>query len=112
MPFLINGSTASLAPYSMRWAKIPMGQDHNGNTIYSGFMNCEMQFDNSAPAMYNQWQALCNTGTSIQSITLLNQDASSYTTYSNSGISLQMTTPNFESAYITGWTITANGIQP
>lgn len=112
MPFLLNGSTASLAPYSTQWVRIPVGQDHVGNPLYSGFANCVMLFDNAAPALYNQWQAFCNTGTSIQSITLLNQDASSYTTYSNSGITLQMGLPNFESAYITSWTITVNGITP
>ena len=110
MPFLLNGSAASLAPFKQSWQDITFGQDHQGLNLFSSIKNCSLEFDNCSPALANQWTAFCNTGTSITSIQLLNLDATSFVTYSNSGIGLQLTRPPFESAYVGSWSVLVTGI--
>lgn len=110
MTYKINGETASLAPYRQTWQDIPLGRDGNGITIYSGIRNCLLDFDNANPTLFNQWQKLCNTNASITSIQLLNLDATSYVTYSNAGIGLEITRPPFEAAYVNNWSILVTGI--
>ena len=110
MPFQLNGTTPTLAPYKQTWIDLMLGRDHTGLQIYSSIKNCLIEFDAADPTRMNQWQTLTNTGTSITSIALLNLDATSYVTYSNVGIGLEMTRPSFEAANVNTWSILVTGI--
>lgn len=110
MPFAINGTNLNLAPYKQTWVDLSLGRDHNGIQLYSNTRNCLLEFDNAGGASYNQVAALANTGASITSIQLLNLDATSFNTYSNAGIGLELTRPSFESAYVNNWSVLVTGI--
>ena len=110
MPYLINGSAASLAPFRQSFVELPLGRDHNGIQLLSTYKQANLDFEPCSPALANQWLGLTNTGTSLISITILNMDATSYTAYS--GVSLEATRPSFEAANVNGWSILVSGILP
>lgn len=112
MGFLLNGSTASLAPYSQVWEDVIQGRDHLNRPIYAATKNAVLEFDFTTYANYNQWAQF--HGASLTSITLLNIDtAASYTTYSNANIFLELSQrPKQEAQHIGPFTIRIVGITP
>ena len=77
MPFSVNGSAASLAPYSCEYEDLVLGHDGNGAPILSAYKNCTLTFDScNSSAIYNQWAQFVSTGTSVVSIGILKPDQS------------------------------------
>lgn len=60
--YAINGSAASLAPFSQTWRKIQIGTDHNGAPIFSGFKEVDMSFDAASITYHKEWTDLENGG--------------------------------------------------
>ena len=109
MPYLINGSAASLAPYSQAWRDIPIGRTLRGETKYSVRKECDLDFDSCALAHYKQWEDVVNGG-SLLTLTILNPDSTTFAAYS--GVYLDFAKrPTQESALAFGpWTITVRDI--
>jgi len=112
MPFCVNGSAASLAPYSQEWEDLVMGRDHNGAPILSAYKNILLTFDSADAPRVNQWTQFCNTGTSVVSVNVLNLDQTSYIAFS--GVFLEFDRrPRLEAAlYMGPWSIRILGAQP
>lgn len=104
MPFLINGSTASLAPYAQQWMDVPLGVNLAGKTIYSPRKNVKLTFDDCALTDFKQWEDVVNGG-SVSTLTILAPDSAAFAAYS--GVYLDFDErPTVESAVATGpWTI-------
>src|SRR3989304_7167501 len=99
MPYLINGSTASIVPYRQTWEDLLYGVDHLGAPIVGAFKNCSLEFDSMTYASAQQWLQFCNTGTSLLTLTILNLDGTSFTAFSGIFLSVD-TRPAFESGYV------------
>ena len=52
--YIINGSTMSFAPYSVKWIPIVSIIDHNQQPVYSGY-DVELLFDACSVADAQQW---------------------------------------------------------
>ena len=63
--YKINGSEASLAPFSVQWNNILLGTDHNGAPIYSANHTVVMQFGAASTPFAQQWLNQASGGTSI-----------------------------------------------
>lgn len=55
MTYAINGSTASIAPHTVRWVPSKVATAQNGAPIYSRYYTIEMQFDAASPLAAQQW---------------------------------------------------------
>jgi len=109
MPFEINGQTASLAPYEQTWRDIIIGIDHTNRPVFSAVKNVQLQFDACTYASYAQWAQF--HGTSLTSIQILNLDAGSFTTYSSSAITFQISDrPTFQAGYVGRWSALIHGV--
>jgi hypothetical protein len=112
MPFQLSGVSMAIAPADQKWVDIITGYDHTGRPIFAASKNVELSFDQMSVSLYNQFSAL--NGTSLVSIQLLSIDqATSYVTYSNTGINLQIKDrPNLEAGNVTKFTVLITGITP
>src|SRR5687767_14785509 len=43
--YTLNGTTADLAPYSVRWRDFISGTDHDGRSIVGGFQEIDLAFE-------------------------------------------------------------------
>ena len=110
MPFVINGSAASLAPYSQEWGDIVMGHDHLGAPILSAYKTVTMTFDSCPSALYQQWSQFVSTGTSVVSVNILNQDQTSFIAVSGAFLEWDRR-PRLEQGLVMGpWSIRIVGI--
>lgn len=111
MPFEINAATMGLAPYNQEWIDILTGNDMTGRPVFAATKNVKLDFDRTTVSKYQQFSAL--HGTSLTSIQMLNMDAGSYTTYSNSNIYLTISQrPKFEAGNVTGFSVLISGVTP
>src|SRR3990167_3897623 len=102
MPFAVNGTTMNLAPYEQAWRDIIVGIDHQNRPVFSAVKDVALQFDACTYASFAQWAAF--NGASLTSIQLLNLDAGSFTTYSNTNITFQIADrPSFQAGYVGRW---------
>ena len=100
MPFLIQGSTASIVPYRQVWQDTMYGVSHDSAPIVGAFKNCQLDFDICTYAQYQQWSQYCNTGTSLVTLTIMNLDnGGSFTAFSGIFLTLQGR-PEFVSGYV------------
>lgn len=76
MTYKIDGTTASLAPFSVSWQRIHLGIDHNGAPIYATKNNVICRFPAASPTFARQWIAL-EDGAS-HSINMLGPDSLSF----------------------------------
>jgi hypothetical protein len=60
--FTLNGTTASLAPYSIRWRDIEVGTDGDGRTIISANQEIDMDFEGASISMCRQWLERASSG--------------------------------------------------
>lgn len=103
MPFRIQGSSASLAPFRQTWRDIVMGTDLRGAPFLSAFKDCQLDFDACTYASYQQWSQFANTGQSMVTATVLNLDGTSFTAFS--GVYMRIDNrPTFESGNVGVWT--------
>ena len=108
--FTVNGSAASLAPYSQEWEDLVMGTAHDQTRILSGYKHCLLTFDSANATLVNQWGQFCDTGTSVVSVTILNQDQTSYVSFSGVALSWERR-PRLEQGLFMGpWSIRISGI--
>ena len=112
MPFLINGSTASIVPSKQFWQlPVVLGQNLDQETIYSSRRSVLLEFDSCPATLYKQWEDVVNGG-SLFTLTILQPDTIAYTGYSNVYVKWQ-TVPQFQSGYVVGpWSILAYDILP
>ena len=106
MPYLINGATASIVPFKQTVIDSIMGYDHNQAPIQAGFKSARLEFDISTYAQSVQWLDLCNTGTSLVTLTILSAAGSNFVALS--GVFLTADRPVFESGYVGPFSITVN----
>jgi len=111
MPYLINGSTASIVPYKQTWQDNLYGTGHDSAPIVGAFKNCLLEFDAMTVGSMAQWTQFCNTGTSIISINILNMDGSSFSAFSGIYLTLQ-SRPSFEAAHSGGFSILVSRLLP
>ena len=110
--FTINGSAASLAPYSQEWEDLVLGTAHDQSQILSGYKHCVLTFDSCPSALYQQWSQFVSTGTSVVSVTILNLDQTSFVSFSGVSLSWERR-PRLEQGLLMGpWSIRIVGIQP
>ena len=110
MPFLLNGSAASIVPAVQKWVDLIMGVDHLGAPIYSSFKEVELEFDGCALASYKQWADLTATGTSLNTITILDQASLNYVAYSGIFLNYRQR-PSIESGLVGPWTLVVTNLQ-
>jgi hypothetical protein len=112
MPYLLNGSTASISPQGQKWQDVLTGYDHVGRPIFAASKSVELTFDQMSVSLYQQWSAL--NGTSMVSVTLLAIDSpASFVTYNNTGIHFQIKDrPTLQAGVVSGWTALVMGITP
>jgi len=60
--WILNGITASIAPYSIRWRKLAIGRDHSRRPLYSGNWEIDMSFDSASITYARQWQEAASSG--------------------------------------------------
>ena len=111
MPYTINGSAASFAPYSQEIEDLVVGHDGNGAPILSAYKNVVLTFDSAnSSATYNQWSQFISTGTSVVSIGVLNADQNGFVY--PSGVFLEWDRrPRLEAGAIIGpWSIRVTGV--
>jgi len=111
MPYLINGSAASLSPQRQIWQDIILGRDHNGLVIYGSNKNIQLDFDNCTYTLYNQWAQLVN-GTSLVTITVLAQDEASYVAFSGINLEFNGNKPNQEAGIVGPWSLLVTNVTP
>ena len=111
MPFLINGSTASIVPYQQMWVDSLYGITHDSAPIVGAFKSCRLEFDNMSYGSAQQWLQFCNTGTSLLTLTILNLDGTSFTACSGCFMALD-SRPIFESGYVGPFSILVSRLQP
>ena len=96
---------------TQNWRDIPMGVDMTRRPFFAAAKHVELEFDQCALPLYRQWAAL--HGTSLTRCNLLNMDGSSYTDYTGSNITLELTQrPQFQAGHAGGFTITIYNIVP
>ena len=109
MPYLINGSTASLAPSKQLWIDDPIGTNLLGEIIYSSHKDVRLEFDSCEAVHYKQWEDAV-TGGSLYTVTILTPDQITYTAYSGVIASFEKR-PTFQSGMAFGpWTIKLSDI--
>ena len=102
--YRVQGSTASIVPYKQTWIDSVYGIDHSGGPIVGAFKSCRLEFDAMTVGSMAQWLQFCNTGTSLVTLTILNQDASSFVALSGIFLSTD-SRPTFEAAHSGPFTI-------
>ena len=60
--WILNGITASIAPYSIRWRKLAIGRDHTRRPLYSGNWEIDMSFDSASITYARQWLEAASSG--------------------------------------------------
>ena len=88
-----------------------VGIDHLGAPIYSSFKEVELEFDGCALNLYKQWADLVATGTSLNTITILDQASMNYVAYSGIFLNYRQR-PNIESGLVGPWTLVLSNLQP
>ena len=73
MPFQVNATGMSLAPYQQTWRDIVVGIDHENRPVFAAVKDVALQFDACTYASYAQWSAF--NGASLTSIQLLSLDS-------------------------------------
>ena len=109
MPFEVNATGMSLAPYQQTWRDIVVGTDHENRPIFAAVKDVALQFDACTYASYAQWSAF--NGASLTSIQLLSLDSGSFVVYNNSNITFQIADrPDFTAGYVNRWSAIIHGI--
>jgi hypothetical protein len=109
MPFLINGSAASLVPSDQLWINVPLGRNLLQETIYSAYKEVRLEFDSCEAVHYQQWENVV-TGGSLYTLTILAPDQITYTAYSGVILDFEKR-PQFKSGMATGpWSIKVRNI--
>ena len=96
--YRVQGSTASIVPYKQTWIDNIVGVSHDGAPIVGAFKSCRLEFDAMTVGSMSQWLQFCNTGVSLVTLTILNQDATSFTAFSGCFMTVD-SRPTFESAH-------------
>lgn len=104
MPYLINGSAASLAPYAQIWRDLPRGRDLRGQVKYSDRKECELDFDSCALHHYKQWEDVVNGG-SVHTLTILTPDSTAFAAYSGVILELARRPKQEQGLAIGPWTV-------
>ena|SRR3990167_10499390 len=107
MPFLINGSAASITPLKQTWIDFALGQDTRGRTILYDKKDVLLSFDSCSPTLYKQWEDAVESasGGSINTLTMLERDSVTFRAFSGVYIEFEKR-PSFESLVATGpWSI-------
>lgn len=85
--FTLNNSTASLAPYSVLWRNVEIGQDHNGLILYARHKEIDMQFDSGSVSFAREWIERASSGS--LNMDVIEQNGLGYKTLS--GVILRIT---------------------
>lgn len=107
--YLINGSEASIGPTNVRWIPFPLGQDHNGQPLYSLNYDVELRFAAGASTDdANQW--LLNTSSGSIDLALPNRWGLDFTDLS--GVYVEITEPPvLEDVHMSEWSLLVHGAQ-
>jgi hypothetical protein len=60
--YTLNGITASLAPYSVRWRDVVVGTDHDGRNILGGYKEIDLEFESASVTFFKQWNERASSG--------------------------------------------------
>jgi hypothetical protein len=60
--YALNGTTASLAPYQVRWRLVEIGRDHDGRPLYSGYKEIDLAFEAGSVTYARQWIERASSG--------------------------------------------------
>lgn len=107
--WLLNGITASIAPYSIRWRKMLIGHDHTRRPIYSGNWEIDMSFDSASITFARQWMESASAASA--NVTVLKPYSIGFT--SLSGVQLEVVeAPTVESGMAGPWSMIIRGASP
>ena len=107
--WLLNGVTASIAPYSIKWRQMLIGHDHTRRPIYSGNWEIDMSFDSASITFARQWMESASAASA--NVTVLKPYSIGFT--SLSGVQLEIVeAPTVESGMAGPWSMIIRGASP
>lgn len=106
MPYLINGSSASVGPVGVVWHPITQGVDWNNQPFYSGF-RIEMQFGIMSIDDGAQWLNAVSAGS--VNLTIINRWATDFTSLSGVYCSIPAP-PAVQDIHLEPFTIMVHGV--
>jgi hypothetical protein len=101
--YSIDGSAASLAPFSQRTLKVLLDTDHNGAPIYSGTVGAILTFGEASVTHHRQWLATVDGGS--HTFDILDEVALGYVTLSPCYTTVEEW-PEIQSTISMGFTMT------
>ena len=105
----LNGITASIQPYSVRWRKLLTGHDHTRRPIYSGNWEIDMSFDSASITEMRQWAEAASAGST--NVNALKPYSIGFTELS--GVQLELVeVPIVESGMAGPWSMIIRGASP
>ena len=104
--WILNGITASIAPYSIRWRKLAIGRDHTRRPLYSGNWEIDMSFDSASITYARQWQEAASSGS--LNMTILKPYSIGFTDLSAVHLDL-VDAPTVESGMSGPWSMIVRG---
>lgn len=117
---LNNNATSvggSISPSTQVWEDMQVGTDHVGGPIYSSYKPATLGFDSCTLDAYKVWLEAASTGTSLTSITILDQASLNYRKFIGTATNPIFLTlrqrPKIETGIARGpWTVVVTGLQP
>ena len=107
--YTINGLTASMAPFSVRWRQQAVGRSHDQRALYSGNWEIDLSFGAASISWGQQWLDAASSGSA--NLTVLDKYKISFTDLS--AVQLEVLAwPNIENINFGPWEMVVRGASP
>ena len=104
--YTINGTTASLAPYSQRWRQVTNGRDSLQRATFQAYWEIDLSFDSASITHTRQWLEAASAASA--NLTILNKYQTDYTDLS--AVQLEVTdAPTLETVVFGPWSMVVKG---
>ena len=105
--YTLNGTTAELAPYSVRWRDFVSGTDHDGRAIVGGYQEIDLAFEAASAPFARAWLERASSGS--LNMDVLDQNKIAYRTLS--AVFLEVVDyPAVEGTWSTGFAMTVTRV--
>lgn len=78
--YTLNGTTVSLAPFSVRWRDLNIGTDGDGRAILGGYQEIDLEFESASITYCREWLERASSGS--LNMDILNENRLAYRTLS------------------------------